>query len=446
MELTAQYQDNKLLNDMLERHYYSEFKKNNSTKEIELFLYGNCSSHCEYCYLKKYENDLFPLSLDTTDENILNHLQLIIRWYKENHFRTNINIFSSDWLLKPVALKIFDMFYQEFKDTNFKPKLISFADNMLFLNNDNITQQIQNYIDLFKEINIDIKISASIDGKLCDNFRTSVSDEFYSKLFTFLNKNHYLIHPMISANNIKYQINNHHWWRENAPEYIVNSLMMLEVRDNNWTDENINDLIIFLDYLVDYYYNIVFKQNKIEFLKFILGLKTNILTDLPTYRNIGLVYNGMFENVDTMPCSFNNSLVIRVADLKLGLCHRLFYPEFEIGEFLIEDNKIFNVKSINTPLEILKYHLKQSNLPHCENCYLNGVCNKFCLGSAYENQLNMLVPPQSVCKMQQSKITFLFYKYENLDLFSVLDQILLPDNVKSYFNWLRQNLINNFKE
>jgi len=56
---TVHEQDNRLANDMLERNYYSYFRKGH--KKIEIFLNGVCKANCKYCYLKKHQEDLFPI-------------------------------------------------------------------------------------------------------------------------------------------------------------------------------------------------------------------------------------------------------------------------------------------------------------------------------------------------------------------------------------------------
>lgn len=58
---------------------------------------------------------------------------------------------------------------------------------------------------------------------------------------------------MVSAQSVKYWIENYQWWEEKFKEYDMNiySLMMLEVRNADWTDESINDYNIFMNYLIE---------------------------------------------------------------------------------------------------------------------------------------------------------------------------------------------------
>jgi hypothetical protein len=73
-----------------------------------------------------------------------------------------------------LAEPILDLFYNYFKDLfdYQKPKKIVAPDNMNFINDEKLTNKIQNYIDKFKEIGIRFYISASIDGAKCDFGRT----------------------------------------------------------------------------------------------------------------------------------------------------------------------------------------------------------------------------------------------------------------------------------
>ena len=51
-------QNNQVANMMLERIYYKPFRE--GRKDLEIFLLGQCSAQCKYCYLHKYGKDLYP--------------------------------------------------------------------------------------------------------------------------------------------------------------------------------------------------------------------------------------------------------------------------------------------------------------------------------------------------------------------------------------------------
>ena len=159
---------------------------------------------------------------------------------------------------------------------------------MQFIHSKNSTEKIQEWIDLFKTINIQICISASIDGKYCDDDRTSCDDEFYLNLRNFLIKNNFLVHPMVSSYNVDKWIENYKWWLETFPGKISDNLMALEVRDETWTSESIGKLLEFINFIIDYKFINIFKKNKQEFLQYILGIHPDKKYFIP-YNNIQLL-------------------------------------------------------------------------------------------------------------------------------------------------------------
>lgn len=429
-------QDNQLFKDILERNYFQEFKKGNF--KFELFINGLCRSNCEYCYLKKHQKDLFPIEL-YNKEKILNNFQLLINWYIENYFTNEISLFSGEWLTTELRTPIFEILYNSFQKVPiiYRPKCITIPDNMNFINNIEIVNEVQHFIDLFTTLNIPIFFSASIDGKYCDFGRTEQSDEFYIKTFNFLHKNHGAAHPMISSSNIKYWIQNYRWWYETAPAYIAQNLMMLEVRDETWTEESISYLLYFCNFLIDFKLKNYFNNNLNKFEKYLL---------IPDghYSPEKLSFSNFNYGLDEINCSFHNAFVVRVPDLSIVLCHRLSYNNLILGHFTTEDNKITNITDGNPALLILKTHAKRSCLPHCEVCPIMGICGGFCCGNSYENYQNPLIPVKQNCDMQKAKIAFLIKKYNDIGLFDIIEKDHSLDAAyKQYLLDLRSNLITN---
>ena len=67
MLITYESQNKQLANDVLERNFYKSFRTRGGPRKIELFLTGACKANCDYCYLKKYQKDLYPLNLHNPD-------------------------------------------------------------------------------------------------------------------------------------------------------------------------------------------------------------------------------------------------------------------------------------------------------------------------------------------------------------------------------------------
>lgn len=430
--------DTKLANDVLERNYYKDFR--DGKKKIELFLTGACKANCDYCYLKKHQKHLYPVALQKEDV-IIENLQKIFNWYIENEFHCVFDIFSAEWLTTSLADKVFDCIYDTFSKVPLenRPKMILAADNMQFIKDKELTEHIQYQLDRMESIGIHFPLSASIDGKYCDYGRTENDDEFYQRLNDFMLKNKMRFHPMISADNIKHWIDNYLWFQETF-DPSLSKLMTLEVRNNEWTEDSINQLLVYCDFLSDYLFKNRFNEDKQQFLKYVLNIYDSAEERLnePPYNIIALQNSSITNGQDYLTCSCHGTLPIRVGDLTVAPCHRLYYPELEIGKFNVEDGKITDFTPTNVELLIMVCHMKKSCMPHCENCKFNDVCIGFCAGASFEEYGNMLVPQLEVCKMYRAKLTFLIYKYYLMGLFDELDNVDLSDLRRMYL----QDLIN----
>lgn len=196
-------EDYQLANDVLERNYYRIFRdpKRAHEKGLEIILLGSCTANCEYCYWKQYTKDLYPWEIYDEDK-IVENFNLILQWYKDQDFKCDIEIFSGQWLDKPIAQRIFDSIYENFKDHYWKPLFVS-PDNMQFLKNPTAVQNFQNNIHKLNSVGIVFTISCSVDGLECEYGRTPNDEEFYNFLIEFSKTYQLALHPMISSHNSK---------------------------------------------------------------------------------------------------------------------------------------------------------------------------------------------------------------------------------------------------
>jgi len=109
-------EDQILFSNILNNNYFDYFK--NGDKQIEFFINGICSANCSYCYLKKYQKELFPIELLNFDQ-ILKNTDKLIKWYIKNKFKCNINIFSGELFTTKIGISILDIFYNNFKNVDF---------------------------------------------------------------------------------------------------------------------------------------------------------------------------------------------------------------------------------------------------------------------------------------------------------------------------------------
>ena len=437
---TFDTENKELANNFLTDYYYDQFKR--GKKSIEIFLLGKCKANCQYCYLKQHP-ELYPYELN--DYNlIIQNLEKLINWYIKNQFYCKIDIFSGEWLTTPLADKVFDLFEEKFSkiEPQYRPKEILIPDNGHFLENSIYLNKVENYIERMKKLQIPLYLSLSVDGYYCDYARKEHKDEFYNTLYDFCLKHNFGIHPMISSDNVQYWIENYKWWREKCPK-ITKDFMMLEVRDNTWTSESLNQLIKFCDFLIEDKYS-EFNYNKYELLKYIFDLyeRGNQKEERKYIQNtpIRLTSKGFHNNLDRVSCAMQHNLCIRMGDLSIGPCHRLFYPEQIFGKYILDENgEILEFEPRNVSSLIVYKNIKINCLPYCEKCLFNNQCLGHCFGASYETYGNPFVPNKEVCNLFKSKITFILYKLYMMD---ILDE----DGLKFIENHYNSTEFKQFKD
>ena len=425
-------EDNELFNNFLEDYFYKNLKKeNNDIFNIELIISPKCNLGCRYCYIHKYGKDLFP-SEKYDETNIINNLKLILKWFKKQNFHFRLELFSGELFAQKIGYEVLDeivVWLRENKDKKIL-KDILIPTNFTFLMSEKYTEKIEKYIEEFHLLGANLVLSASFDGKFCEtnrpykknldiNFnKINDIDLFYDKVFSFCSKYHFGFHPMIYSKNIEKWKENFLWFQEQFKKYNIpwNHMYLLQVRNVEWTDEQIKEFYNFIYFLYEYtndkldgqIINKVFKNQKIKY-------DFNIL-----FQPFG---NGKASSKG-LGCSLQNTLTIRLSDLKVFPCHRLMYHQFEIGEY----DKQFNFKTKNAPLGLTIYGVDITRMqPFCNKCEINYLCAGQCLGSQYEVTDSLFVPIQTVCKLQYALIlaAINFFKDNNLllDLYKNLDAI-----------------------
>ena len=426
-----QQERNELLKSFLERYFYQNFRgENSSFRNIELYIRGNCPNNCAYCYIKKHGKELYPLEI-SSNEQILNNLKIFLEYYKEQHFKTDFSIFSSDIFRDGFAYKVFDIIYEAFQDIYFpyRPSSIMFPDYGSFLYSQEETDKVQTYIDKLNSVNIRLVFSLSIDGKFMDKNRGDAArtDEFYARAMKFADKNFYAFHPMVSAINIDKWIENYDWWQsDEVIRSTADRLMMLEVRDDNWTPQALNDYIKFLDHVVDCEFQKMNKDKKL-FVQRILGT-----SNYPGkgYDNIFIPFFIKNNGGDSCGsgCSIANNLCVRLGDLAIAPCHRTSYDKYITGNYIVEKGKITGINCRNWEILSAIYTWNRTSFPKCADCSIKEWCKGPCFGSNYEATGDLFWTPNSVCNLFKTQINFLFMKYEEMGLMPEIKKQLDPIN------------------
>lgn len=408
---------------------------------IELYITSDCDLKCTYCYLQKQQDKLYPKEFRDMS-TILGNLEKFLDWYDENGIYAQLNIFSGEFLaLGENTFKILDMLYDHasFRE-NSKIEMISIPSNMSFIQDEKRTAKIEAYFDKFIKIGVKVHISASIDGKILEQdnrpfklTQDNRDDVYYERVFKFLKKYNGGCHPMVSSHGIEKWIENYNWFTEMTKKHLNNqSIMMLEVRDDDWTDEAIMHYLHFLDHVIEKDFREKHNSDLNHFAK-------RIIEDHQTsYDNIALNYRDGGGS-DRIGCMIQGALYVRLGDLSLVPCHRLSYSGFEYGKFEIKDDKIVDLLPGNIGLMTTIYALKSSSFPGCEKCEIKELCSKGCLGSQYEIHKDPFLPNKSVCKLYKAKFAFLFKKYEAMGVFKAMNDHLKQTSVTRAFNQMRKD-------
>ena len=425
------YKENDTLyNHFLEQYFFSDFRSETGIKSIELIMLPSCNLRCKYCYVNKfYDVTYVNYDFETSKENLMR----ILNFYEKNEFKCTIEIFSGEFLSQEDGYTFLNIIYEFFKDKKNKPRSISIPTNYTFILSDELTQRVQTIIDNFRSIGITFWLSASFDGKYMEQNRpfghdldikmSHVRDDvYYEKVFAFNAKNEYGFHPMIYNEGVENWIRNFDWFQEQYEKAGIDwsNLYLLHVRNDGWTKQQNIDLYKFIRYIIDFTRTKF--DSKEEYIKYIQGGGFNILSP------------GFWGSKKGMPCGIQGSLPIRISDLKSFPCHRLMYPDLEIGKFTFDEDAPF--ETVNAELGLTVYGCNNKYFPICSKCPIRHICSKGCLGAQFEIHSDLFTPIQSVCNNY-----YYFYKAiaDGFDQHGVLDELLrrLPPEKTKSFNFLR---------
>lgn len=413
----------------------------NSNNQIELIITPDCSKNCGICYLQKHKNELYPKEIVNNDV-IINNLKSFLTYLELSNTRISLlSLFSGEIWGDEFGFNVLDTLLDFAKRHQFCYR-ISIPSNMDFLFVNNGKQKMEYYIKEFAKYGIKIHISASVDGKfLEDKWRPrngkydlslDYDEDYYDTIFKFQSKYRFGLHPMVYSKNCDKWCENFDWFMEMINKFydIPYEPMMLEVRDNNWTKEDICSYIKFLDHVITWKLDNVFNWNIPGFSQYLANIRS--------YKRFSNSNIALYVHNDKLDCTIQKTLFIRLGDLTIVPCHRSCYPENIYG-YITFNGSTYDVEAKNISLmsDIYK-SIPNKDYPVCKDCLYNILCPKGCLGSQYENSGNMFEPCNTVCDMYKAKIDFLINKYSELGVFDCLAKF--PET-KSYVE-----IINQFKK
>ena len=402
---------------------------------IELIIKPQCNQKCEYCYIYKHGDDLYPVEERISDDEILNHLDSFLDYVfnKRQVFIKDWELFAGDIYGNGLIYKILDIFYKYLK--------IQYEKHRSWYQNDHIVismpcnfyylatrpEDVQKTIDYqYKLSNIGVAfcLSCSTDGKYAVDIREKkdLSDEYFDQLMKAGLATRAGFHPMVSYESIDSAIENYDWWLEQFKKYFPDapekpfSPMFLEVRNDGWTDEAIEKYLNLLHHVIEVRYKAC-HESVDELAKNLFGPHEKsepIGCRVDSYDLIKLNLVS-FSQQERVSCGLQSFLIINLADLSIVPCHRLSYPQFKGAKFIQNDNQeIVGIKPLNVSGYLMLKFFKTQTLPKCQVCPYKAFCLKGCYGSQFESRGDPFIPIPSVCKLLQSKYYYLISTYAEM--------------------------------
>lgn len=475
-----QYQldDTLLLKSYLYRHWNDKDLNGFWNGGFELIIRPECNQKCDYCYITKYGDELYPKKFRKNNQELLNNLNLLLEYLTDNKiYCKHWELFAGDLFYDNLWFDIIDIFYDYYNKleffSNFRTNIreedknktfvkIIMPCNCSFFHSEEKTNKIGSYIEKMKKIGIHLGFSWSHDGPALIDIREKrdIDEEYYRNAFNFLNKYHYGAHPMISYEGIDHMIENYNWWLEQwekigktrkEGEYEL-SPMFLEVRNEGWTDEKIQKYLEFLDYAVKHRFEKVCQSNPVTMAyNIFFNNRQNKAKVIPEVHHTPETPNDFISIKITelensyQNCSLGRTFNINLAKMTIVPCHRLSYEFYEAGHFVInstnEEVEYFKDNKINEYLKnkIVKNNEKIVDIvaneslsaylnivsakpmfsPKCCVCNYRQICLKGCYGAQFETYGDWSMPVPDVCKLLKSKYDFLIDKYVELGVMEV---------------------------
>lgn len=441
-------ENNQVLEDMFQR-FLSRAEIDDlghlESSGIELIITSDCNQKCEYCYLVKNEDKLYPKEFRNR-ETIKKNMKIFLAYLLENKkYPISFDLFSGEIWEEKFGLEILMILLEDYiKKCPKPPQIVCIPSNCSFILNDKVVAALDEIIDAYDFYGTRLMFSASVDGPILENENRSFKDSkknqqkddiFYTKLFEWCKKHRYGFHPMVNACAIEKWPEQHSWWVKKLQEYELDYkqyIMFLEVRNNEWTEDKIKSYLSFLNTCLDNIKQDMFKTDE-EILKEGLFMKTEGASN---YYHLFLGNSSIRQG-----CNVDRLIAIRLGDLSWVPCHRTSYEKFLYGKMKVENEKIVGWEALNLPLLFTIFGLGYGGHPKCDLCSIAKICVRGCYGAQYEAHKELFYPCSTVCDLYKAKNLFLYAKYskmnekiQNKEVAEQLDKIKLRlDGIEKEF-------------
>ena len=433
---------------------------------IELIIRPQCNQKCEYCYITRYGTDLYPLHTRISNEEICNRIDKILDWVfnTKGTFINRWELFAGDLFYDDLAFDIFDVFYNRILEIYNKWRrvvsmpenggLILIPCNFSFIDDDEKTKKVKEYIAKFKELNWDLGFSISTDGESCVDTREQreLATDHFDKLFQWtLEYPANGFHAIVSASNVGQMIESYDWWKNkfqhwygDKPELDIDFLpYWLEARNDDWTEQTIQEYLKLLDYMWDD--RLAMCDNNIDHLAYHLFKgdgANNTLRGLRSNDLINLKVEEHPEDSQITQCTLSHCACINLNTYEIVPCHRLSYPQFVGFKLVEQDGKIVDIEPKNISGYLTTVMHNEQARPKCCACIYRRLCHKGCLGAQYESHGELFQPVISVCQLIMRYTAHMVNKYHTSGVLrsAYKQDLLSPNQMMIYGEILVQEL------
>lgn len=463
-ELIQQFLENYVMPYDIQPSIMQTYEYQRVEQAINLIIRPECNQQCEYCYIYKYGKELYPTRLNK--EETLVNAELFIKWVLEQKkwLPKAWEIFAGDLFYDDFFFDLLDLFekyydpikkkhpelFEEGYYPDYQPETIIIVPSNLsfvYTNPEKVIKLKKYYKRLWDKYRINICFSWSSDGLLAvaSREKKDLDQEYFDTILRFCMDFKVGAHPMISPENVKSWVANYDWWLD-----MINKLnvatdcdvdfqpFMLEVRNYNWTDENIKDYGKFLEKLMQVRFKKCGNDPKTLTINLIDPHNKENYLFLGNYDPLRFLYVEPIQDpADRLGCGMGTGIHLNCTNLSLVICHRTTYEHLTACYFIPNEEKteIIDIKPQNPSVFIAARTLKQYAMPVCGDCFLRDICMKGCLGAQFEYSGDMFLPIPTVCK-------FFYYKYKKL--FELYERYGIWDELEKKVDYIDEGLYRAF--
>ena len=408
---------------------------------LELIVRPECNQQCEYCYIYKHGKDLYPTRQNK--ENTLKNIDLILDYVynQRKNFVYEIELFAGDMFYDEIYFDILDLIDKYLKQAKIdapelfhRQILIACPCNLkwVYTQPELIPRFREKYHYFADEYGVFLSFSWSTDGfyAMSSREKEEYPESYFDTIFEFCKEFSCGYHPMIAPENISTWVENYDWWLKKYKQYDLDvphyfQPYLLEVRNGNWTEKNIEDHNTFLDHVMQRRYERCNSdlRNLGLHLFFGDGREDSLLSAHGSDPIILWDQAGNKTEHEGVSCSAQGLIHFNATNLSLVQCHRTTYLQFTPLYFITDEanEHIVDFRPNNVGSYIAWRFHKPENYPICATCPYEAVCKKGCPGAQFEQSGELYMPITSLCTFFKEKYEHLYHLYKKWGLLELAD-------------------------